>query len=101
MGGMAASELKPAYVVSGEDRPKIEHALGRLRARFDPAAVERVVAAGPDGASGADVVMICNAGSLLGDARLVLVTEVDGRRNEYGRPTGVLAFKNSGLSVDH
>ncbi|HET9242890.1 MAG TPA: DNA polymerase III subunit delta [Gaiella sp.] len=85
---MAATELKPAYVVSGDDRPKIEHALARLRARFDPSAVERLGAAGPEGASGPDVVMACNAGSLLGDARLVLVTEIDGRRNEYGRPTG-------------
>ena len=85
---MAASELKPAYVVSGDDRPKVVHALERLRARFDPEAVERLVVAGGDGASGADVVATCNAGSLLGDARLVLVTEVDGRRGDWGRLTG-------------
>jgi DNA polymerase-3 subunit delta len=85
---VAASELKPAYVVSGDDRPKVEHALERLRARFDPEAVERLVVAGGDGASGVDVVAACNAGSLLGDARLVLVTEVDGRRGDWGRLTG-------------
>jgi DNA polymerase III delta subunit len=85
---VAASELKPAYIVSGDDRPKVELALERLRARFDPAAVERVVAAGTDGASGEDVVAACNAGSLLGDARLVLVTEVDGRRGDWGRLSG-------------
>ena len=85
---MAASELKPAYVVSGDDRPKVEHALERLRARFGPEAVERLVVAGGDGVSGADVVATCNTGSLLGDARLVLVTEVDGRRGDWGRLTG-------------
>ena len=84
---MAASELKPAYIVSGDDRPKVEVALERLRTRFDPGAIERFVAAG-GGASGEDVVAACNAGSLLGDARLVLVTEVDGRRGEWNRLTG-------------
>jgi len=83
---VSAAELKPAYVVSGDDRPKVEVALERLRARFDPGAIERLVAAG--GASGADVVAVCNAGSLLGDARLVLVTEVDGRRDDRRRLTG-------------
>jgi DNA polymerase-3 subunit delta len=84
---VAASELKPAYIVSGDDRPKVEVALERLRARFDPGAIERFVAAG-GGASGDDVVAACNAGSLLGDARLVLVTEVDGRRGDWNRLTG-------------
>jgi DNA polymerase-3 subunit delta len=85
--GVSAAELKPAYIVTGDDRPKVETALDRLRARFDPGAIERFVVAG-GGASGADVVAACNAGSLLGDARLVLVTEVDGRRGDWGRPTG-------------
>jgi DNA polymerase III subunit delta len=85
---VAASELKPAYVVSGDDRPKVEHALERLRARFGLEAVERLVVPGGDGVSGADVVATCNAGSLLGDARLVLVTEVDGRRGDWGRLAG-------------
>lgn len=84
---MAAAELEPAYIVTGDDRPKVETALDRLRARFDPGAIERFVAAG-GGASGVDIVAACNAGSLLGDARLVLVTEVDGRRGEWGRLTG-------------
>ena len=63
---MSASELKPAYIVSGDDRPKVETALERLRARFDSGAIERFVAAS-GGASGVDVVAACNAGSLLGD----------------------------------
>jgi len=29
---MSASELKPAYILSGDDRPKVETALERLRA---------------------------------------------------------------------
>jgi len=84
---VAGSELKPAYVVSGDDRPKVEVALERLRGRFDSSAIERFVAAG-GGASGADVVAACNTGSLLGDARLVIVTEVDGRRGDWNRLTG-------------
>ncbi len=85
---MAAQELKPAYLVTGNDLPKVERTLDRLRARFDPAAVERLVAGGKDGASGADVVAACNAGTLLSGERLVLVTEVDGRPNEWGKLTG-------------
>ena len=36
--------------------------------------------------SGADVVGLCNAGSLFGDARLVLVSDVDGIKKEPSRP---------------
>ena len=36
--------------------------------------------------TGADVVTLCNSGSLFGDARLVVVTEVDGRKKEENRP---------------
>jgi DNA polymerase III delta subunit len=78
--------LKPGYLISGSDRPKVETAVRRLRTHFLPEAVE-IVSAMEVG--GADVVNLCNAGSLFGDARLVLVTEVDGRRKEDGRaPTG-------------
>ena len=45
---MSTAELKAAYIVSGDDRPKVERALGRLRARFDPATIERSVTAPPD-----------------------------------------------------
>lgn len=85
---MAAQELKPAYLISGNDRPKVELALSRLRARFDPGSIERLVAGAKDGASGADVVAACNAGTLLAGERLVLVTEVDGRRGDWDRLTG-------------
>src|SRR5262245_7618972 len=85
---MAGAELQPVYLVTGNDRPKVELALGRLRARFEPGSIERLIAAGKDGTSGADVVAACNAGTLLLGDRLVLVTEVDGRRDERGRLTG-------------
>src|SRR5262245_15881332 len=85
---MAAPELAPVYLITGNDRPKVELALGRLRTRFDAGSIERLVAAGKDGASGADVVAACNAGTLLLGDRLVLVTEVDGRRDDRGRLTG-------------
>jgi DNA polymerase III subunit delta len=84
---MSAPELKPVYLVTGNDRPKVEVALGRLRARFHPGSIERFVA-GKDGVSGADVVAACNAGTLLAGERLVLVTGVDGRRGDFDRLSG-------------
>lgn len=75
--------LKPVYLISGSDRPKVEVAVQRLRARFVPEAVEVVSALE---LSGADIVTLCNSGSLFGDARLVVVTEVDGRKKEESRP---------------
>jgi DNA polymerase-3 subunit delta len=79
---------EPVYLVTGSDRPKVDRTLERLRGHFDPGAIERFSAAGPDGASGDDVVAACNAGSLLGDSRLVLVNDVDGRPDDRGRVTG-------------
>lgn len=84
---MSAAELKPVYLVTGNDRPKVELAIGRLRARFDAGSIERLVA-GKDGVSGADVVAACNAGTLLVGERLVLVSGVDGRRGDFDRLTG-------------
>jgi DNA polymerase-3 subunit delta len=84
---VAAQELKPVYLVTGNDLPKVERTLDRLRQRFDAGSVERLVA-GKGGASGADVVAACNAGTLLGGERLVLVTHVDGQRGEYDRLSG-------------
>ena len=75
--------LKPAYLISGSDRPKVETAVQRLRARFVAESVDVVSALEH---TGADVVTLCNSGSLFGDARLVVVTEVDGRRREDNRP---------------
>lgn len=84
---MAAPDA-PVYLITGSDRPKVDRAIARLRAHFDPGAIERLTAAGPEGATGEDVVAACNAGSLLGDSRLVLVTDVDGRPDDRGRLVG-------------
>jgi DNA polymerase-3 subunit delta len=70
-----ADELKPAYLIGGGDRPKVDRAVARLRGRFAPDAVE-VHAAGET--SGADAVAACNALGLFGDGtRLVVVEDVE------------------------
>ena len=71
---MADVDLRHAYLISGSDEPKVETAVARLRAHFPPEAIERVSAVD---CSGADAVTLCNAGSLFGDRRLVIVEEVD------------------------
>jgi len=81
----AERELKPVYLLTGSDRPKIETALARLRGRFPGEAAE-IVSAGDN--SGHAAVALCNAGSLFGEARLVVVEEVDGRRDPDGRLKG-------------
>ncbi|MGZ8687789.1 MAG: hypothetical protein ACXWZP_05110, partial [Gaiellaceae bacterium] len=70
-----APALKPVYLITGSDRPKVETALARLRRHFPAEAVERVSA---QETAGADVVALCNAGSLFGDDRLVIVEGIDG-----------------------
>jgi DNA polymerase-3 subunit delta len=81
----ADPELKPVYLITGSDRPKIDTALGRLRGRFVAEAVE--VASALD-SPGEAVVALCNAGSLFGDGRLVVVEDVDGRPDGDGRLRG-------------
>lgn len=76
---MGDVELKAVYLITGSDQPKVATALTRLRRHFAPEAVERVSALE---ASAVDAVALCNAGSLFGDRRLVIVEDVD------GRPTG-------------
>ncbi len=69
------AELKPVYLLFGSDRPKVERALTRLRARFPPGAVERHLATE---ASGEDAVAACNALGLFGGTgRLVEVSGVE------------------------
>lgn len=71
----APSDLKPVYLLTGSDRPKIERALRRLRMRIGDDAVEHLSASG---ASGADAVGACNAlGLFVGEARLVVVDGVE------------------------
>jgi len=70
-----ASELKPVYLITGGDRPKIQRALRRLRDRIGEEAVELLSA---HDASGEDAVASCNSMGLLGGGRrLVIVEEVD------------------------
>jgi DNA polymerase III subunit delta len=82
---MAEPALEPVYLVAGSDRPKVATAVRRLRRHFVPESVERVAA---QEASGADVVSLCNAGSLFGDRRLVIVDDVDGHPNAEGQLRG-------------
>jgi len=70
-----ADDLKPAYLLAGSDRPKIDRALDRLRRRFERDTVELLSASE---ASGDDVVAACNALGLFADGgRLIVVDEVD------------------------
>jgi DNA polymerase-3 subunit delta len=70
-----APDLKPVYLLSGTDRPKIEEALRRLRARVGEGASEVLSATE---ASGEDAVAACNAPGLFAlDARAVVVQHVE------------------------
>jgi len=76
---------KPVYLLTGSDRPKIEGALVRLRVHFAPEATDLRSALDT---SAEAVVALCNAGSLFGDTRLVIVEDVDGRRDSDSRLKG-------------
>jgi DNA polymerase III subunit delta len=68
-------ELKPVYLLTGTDRPKIAVALQRLRGRIGEDATEQLHAAE---ASAEDAVAACNALGLFGgEARLVVVDGVE------------------------
>ncbi len=71
----AQPELRPVYLLTGTDRPKIGRALQRLRARVGEDSVEHL-AAPP--ATGDDAVAACNSlGFFSAEARLVVVQMVD------------------------
>jgi DNA polymerase-3 subunit delta len=76
---------KPVYLLTGSDRPKVDTALARLRRHFQPESIESLSALE---ASGEETAALCNAGSLFGDARLVVVTDVDGVKADRGRRGG-------------
>src|SRR5438067_12785990 len=70
MLGAVATELKPAYLLFGSDRPKITRALRRLRDRIGDDATEQLTARE---ATGDDAVAACNAlGLFVGEGRLVV-----------------------------
>ena len=70
-----ADDLKPAYLIAGSDRPKVDRAVARLRARFESDAVELHL--GED-VSGDDAVGACNALGLFGSgSRLIVIDGVE------------------------
>ena len=70
-----ATELKPVYLITGGDRPKIQRALRRLRDRVGEDATELLSA---NDTSGDEAVAACNSLGLLGGGgRLVVVEDVD------------------------
>jgi DNA polymerase III subunit delta len=72
---VAANELKPVYLITGGDRPKIQRALRRLRDRVGDDATELL---STHDVSGDEAVAACNSLGLLGGGgRLVIVEEVD------------------------
>src|SRR3954453_1841668 len=101
-------DLKPVYLLTGTDRPKIAVALQRLRGRIGEDATERLdagEAAAEDGGAA------CNALGLFGgDARLVVVDGVETWKTADVKeletylaapaPTTVLALVGSGIKRD-
>jgi DNA polymerase III delta subunit len=81
LAAVADSELRPIYLLTGGDRPKIRRALVRLRARFGPESVETIDAAA---AGGEEAVAACNSlGLFAGDGgRLVVVEGVEQWKKE-------------------
>ncbi len=81
-----AEELKAAYLIAGNDRPKVDRAVARLRARFDDDAVELHDAAET---SGEDAVAACNALGLFGSGdRLVIVAAVEAWKADDAKAVG-------------
>jgi DNA polymerase-3 subunit delta len=109
LGDVASErELKPVYLFSGSDRPKIALALQRLRARIGEEATEQLHASE---APGADAVAACNALGLFGgDQRAVIVDGVEAWKAadvkeieaylEAPAPTTVLALIGDGVKKD-
>jgi DNA polymerase-3 subunit delta len=82
---MAEAPDKPVYLITGSDRPKVETAITRLRSHFEAESIETVSALET---SGVAAVGLCNAGSLFGDGRLLVVLDVDGGKQTDGRRKG-------------
>jgi DNA polymerase III subunit delta len=71
---VSSEPLRPVYLLTGTDKPKIARALERLRARFPEGAVEHLSA---DSASGEEAVAACLALGLFEGGRLVIVDGVE------------------------
>ena len=76
---MSAAPLDPVYLIGGSDRPKVELAIRRLRARVraEDGSIEEFTARRQDddgeGMSGEDAAGACNALGLFGGTRLIVV----------------------------
>jgi DNA polymerase III subunit delta len=103
-----APELKPAYLITGSDRPKVARAVRRLRERMGADAAEILTATET---SGDEAVAACNALGLFGDgARLVVVEDVERWRAADAKaiadylanpaPGTVLALVGDGIKAD-
>jgi DNA polymerase-3 subunit delta len=109
LGAVASEpELKPVYLLTGTDRPKIALALQRLRGRIGEDATEQLHAAE---APGEAAVAACNALGLFGgETRLVVVDGVEGWKAADVKelesylaapaPTTVLALVGDGIKRD-
>jgi len=80
---MSAAPLDPVYLIGGTDRPKVELAIRRLRARVrgEDGSVEEFTARRSDddgeGMSGEDAAGACNALGLFGGTRLLVVARAE------------------------
>jgi DNA polymerase III subunit delta len=109
LGSVASErELKPVYLFSGSDRPKIALALERLRQRIGEDATEHLHASE---ANGEDAIAACNAlGLFVAEARAVLVDGVEAWKSADAKeieaylaspaPATVLALVGEGLKKD-
>ena len=102
------SELKPTYLITGSDRPKVARAVRRLRERIGADAAETLDAAET---SGDDAVAACNALGLFGaGTRLVVVDDVERWKAPDAKavaeylsspaPGTVLALVGEGIKAD-
>jgi DNA polymerase III delta subunit len=80
---MSAAPLDPVYLIGGTDRPKVELAVRRLRARVrgEDGSVEEYAARRDEddgeGMSGEDAAGACNALGLFGGTRLIILSAAE------------------------
>lgn len=79
-GGREKGPLKPAYLILGDDEPKVEKALRRLKLRITAAATDsgdlNIDEFQADEGNSVDVINAANTMAFLGGLRLVLVHDV-------------------------
>ena len=91
------ADLKPAYLITGSDRPKVARALRRLRYRVGDDATELLTA---HEATGEDVVAACNAMGLFAtERRLVIVEDVEVWKAAESKPVVDYLADPSGATV--